>query len=147
MNAILMKPPKFFAVLSNREKIRRFSLSQPISRSTILRSLYKSLSNSTGRASRSWLSCVGITGLMSRSIKYSSIQSARYPLSPATARGQAAGLPFRSQRLASAPSMRLSKTVDSCACPGVRWKWKGCPSLSQRIWIFVEKPPRERPNA
>jgi hypothetical protein len=30
MNAILIMPPKFLAVFSNREKIRRHSFSQPI---------------------------------------------------------------------------------------------------------------------
>ena len=35
MNAILMNPPKSFAVFSNRENIRRDSFRQPIRRSTM----------------------------------------------------------------------------------------------------------------
>ena len=54
MNAILMKPPKFLAVFSKREKTRRFSLIHPISRSMTFRSRYASRSNSTSRLSRSW---------------------------------------------------------------------------------------------
>ena len=62
MNAILIIPPKFFAVFSKREKMRRDSLSQPISRSMMLRRRYCSPSNFTMRASRSSLSLHGITG-------------------------------------------------------------------------------------
>ena len=64
MNAILSIPPKFFAVFSKRLRIRRFSLSQPISRSTILRRRYSRLLNFTPRRVRSWLSWEGITGWM-----------------------------------------------------------------------------------
>ena len=53
MKANVSMPPKFFAVFSNREKMRRLSLSQPINRSTMLRRRYASRSNSTGRAARS----------------------------------------------------------------------------------------------
>jgi len=138
MNAILRKPPKFFAVFSNREKIRRFSLSHPISRSTMFRALYISRSNSTGRASRSSFSLLGMTGVISNSRRYSSIQSARYPLSPAIATGHAMRCPASSKRFASAPSKSVSTKVDSCACPGDKWKCSGLPSPSQRRWIFVE---------
>ena len=37
MNAILIMPPKFFAVFSNRQTNRRHSFSQPIRHSTMLR--------------------------------------------------------------------------------------------------------------
>jgi len=37
---LLTNPPKFLAVFSNCEKIRRYSFSQPISRSTMFRSRY-----------------------------------------------------------------------------------------------------------
>jgi hypothetical protein len=41
------------------------------------------LSNSTGRVERSSFAFDGITGTIPSLIRYSSIQSARYPLSPA----------------------------------------------------------------
>ncbi|MFO0791370.1 MAG: hypothetical protein U0805_18065 [Pirellulales bacterium] len=63
-------------VFSNRERMRRFSLSQPMSRSMMLRRRYASRSKSTSRASRSWFCLEGITGVTPRSSKYSSIQSA-----------------------------------------------------------------------
>ena len=80
MNAILIMPPKFLAVFSNREKTRRHSFSQPIRHSTMLRLRYASRSNSTARAARSSFSFDGITGLIPSSSRYSSIQSARIPL-------------------------------------------------------------------
>ena len=82
MNAILIMPPKFFADFSNRVITRRHSFSQPITHSTMLRRRYASRSNSTGRAERSSFSFDGITGLIPNSNRNSSIQSARYPLSP-----------------------------------------------------------------
>ena len=85
MNAILIMPPKFLAVFSKREKMRRHSFNQPIKRSTMFRSRYASLSNATGLASRASFIFDGITGVMSNSNRYSSIQFARYPLSAANA--------------------------------------------------------------
>lgn len=82
-------PPKFLAVFSNREKMRRLSLSQPIRRSMTLRRRYASLSKSTGRASRSWFSFEGNAGVIPNSSRNWSIQSARYPLSPPRAKGEA----------------------------------------------------------
>ena len=67
MKASVIMPPKFLAVFSNREKIRRIPFSQPISRSTTLRRRYASLSKSTSRASRSWFSFEGITGVTPKS--------------------------------------------------------------------------------
>lgn len=147
MNAILTIPPKFFADFSKRENTRRDSLSHPIRRSTMFRRLYDSRSNAIGRLSRSWFAGVGITGLMPRCRMYSSIQSARYPISPPSATGQAIGSPAPFKRQSSAPTSSVSNTVDSWAWPGVKWKCRGWPFESQRMWIFVEKPPRERPNA
>ena len=147
MKAMVSMPPKFFAVFSKRAKILRLSFSHPISRSTTLRDRYVSRSNSTGRASRSSFAFDGMTGVTPNSIRYTSIQSARYPLSQLIATGHAIGSPAPSRNWASAPSSTTSKTVDSCDWPGVRWKCNGCPTPSHRIWIFVEKPPRERPNA
>ena len=77
MNAILIIPTKFKAVFSKRENTRRLSFSQPINRSTMFRRRYCSRSNATGRRSRSSLAFEGITGRISRSNRYSSIQSAR----------------------------------------------------------------------
>ena len=147
MNAILIMPPKFLAVFSNREKTRRHSFSQPIRHSTMLRLRYASRSNSTARAARSSFSFDGITGLIPNSSKYSSIQSARYPLSPARATGHAIGSPSPSTTRSSAPSSSGTRAVVSCACPGVRWKSSGWPWPSHSTWILVEKPPRERPRA
>jgi len=147
MKARVIIPPKFLAVFSNLEKMRRLSLSQPMRRSMMLRWRYASLSNSTGRAERSSFSFEGMTGVISRSSKYSSIQSARYPLSPPRANGQAIRSPYSSTRCSSAVMSKSSTTVDSCACPAVKWNPRGRPFPSQRMWIFVEKPPRERPNA
>ena len=62
MNAILSIPPKFFAVFSKRLKMRRFSLSQPINRSTTLRLRYSRLLNFTPRSLWSWFCWQGITG-------------------------------------------------------------------------------------
>ncbi len=147
MNAIFNIPPKFLAVFSKREKIRRLSLSQPMRRSIMFRWRYASRSNSTGRASQSSFSFEGMTGQMPNSKRYSSIQSARYPLSPLRETGHAMRCPLPSNKWASALSRSVSNAEASCACPGVRWKCKGWPFWSQRMWIFVEKPPRERPNA
>ena len=147
MNAIFNMPPKFLAVFSNREKILLLSLSQPIRRSTMFRWRYTSRSNSTGRALRSSFSFDGMTGVIPSSRMYSSIQSARYPLSPPRATGQATRSPSPFRRWESTPSRTVSNTVDSCVWPGVRWKCNGCPNPSQRLWIFVDKPPLEPPNA
>ena len=147
MKASVIMPPKFFAVFSNREKIRRLSFNQPISRSTMFRRRYASLSNSTGRVVRSSFSFDGITGAIPRFNRYSSIQSARYPLSPPRANGQEIRAPFSSRRVWSAEMRSSSNTDDSCVWPAVRWKPSGRPLPSQRMWILVEKPPRERPNA
>ena len=125
MNAILIMPPKFFADFSNRVTTRRHSFSQPITHSTMLRRRYASRSNSTGRADRSSFSLDGITGLIPNSNRYSSIQPARYPLSPARATGQATGAPPASRTTSSAPTSSGTKAVLSCACPAVRWKWSG----------------------
>src|SRR4051812_29166576 len=83
----------FFAVFLTREKTRRHSFSQPIRHSTMLRLRYASRSNPTGQASRSSFAFDGITGVMPNSDSNSSIQSARYPLSPAKAMGHATGPP------------------------------------------------------
>ena len=147
MKARVIMPPKFLAVFSNREKILRLSLSHPISRSTMLRRRYASLSNAMGRASRSSFSLDGMTGLIPKSSRYSSIQLARYPLSPPRANGQAIGSPVSSNKDWSAPISTSSRTDDSCVWPAVKWKHRGKPLLSQRTWIFVENPPRERPKA
>lgn len=91
MNANLTKPPKFLAVFSKRENTRRASLSHPMSRSTMLRRRYAFRSNFTGRSARSSFSLDGMTGWMFNPSRDSSIQSARYPLSPPNAIGQAIG--------------------------------------------------------
>jgi len=147
MNASLNIPPKLIAVFSKREKTRRLSLSQPISRSMIFRRRYAWLSNSTGRAARPSFSFDGMTGVISSVSRYWSIQSARKPLSPASATGHATGLPSASRISSSAPESRSSSAVDSWAWPGVRMKWSGCPWASHNRWTFVVNPPRERPNA
>ena len=125
MKAILIMPPKFFADFSNRVITRRHSFSQPITHSTMLRRRYASPSNSTGRADRSSFSFDGITGLIANSNRNASIQSARYPLSPAKAMGQATGAPAPSTTDSSAPCSNGTSAVLSCACPAVRWKWSG----------------------
>lgn len=145
MNAILIIPAKLTAVFSNRVRIRRLSFSQPISRSTMFLSRYASRSNGTGRVSRSSLTFEGITGSIANSSKYASIQSARYPLSPAILTGHSNGL--SSSSLMPNPSSRSMSPCVSWTCPAVRWKWSGCPKRSQRRWILVENPPRDRPNA
>ena len=147
MNAILIIPEKFFAVFSKRANIRRHSFSQPINRSIMFRFRYAFLSKVTIRLLRSWLDGVGITGCTPRSNKYWSIQSARYPISPASEIGHAMRRLFPSMSLVSADASSSSSAVDSCVWPAVRWKSNGIPLASQRRWIFVEKPPRERPNA
>lgn len=147
MNARRIIPAKFFAVFSKREKIRRFSLSQPINRSTTLRRRYASASNSTPRLSRSSLVRLGMTGWIPRSFKYSSTQSARYPLSPAIISGQGIATPSLSNRSSSAPQRSFSSDFVSCDWPGDKTKCSGKPKASQRTLIFVEYPPRERPNA
>jgi|GEM_PF-6609456 len=147
MKANRIIPAKFLAVFSNQAKIRRHSLSQPMRRSTMLRFRYASRSNSTGRLLRSSFSRDGMTGLIPRSSRYSSIQSARYPLSPASATGHATGSPLWSASSSSAPSSSWSRTVDSWVWPGVKQKCKGWPTPSQSRWILVDNPPRERPNA
>ena len=43
--------------------------------------------------------------------------------------------------------MSSSAMVESCCCPGVRTTYSGRALVSTRPWIFVEKPPRERPKA
>src|SRR6516162_7259526 len=40
-----------------------------------------------------------------------------------------------------------SKNLLSCRCPAVTWIATRNPWLSQTRWIFVPKPPRERPSA
>ena len=125
MKAILIMPPKFFADFSNRVITRRHSFSQPIKHSTMLRRRYVSQLNSTGRADRSSFSFDGITGVMPSSKRNASIQSARYPLSPAKATGHATGAPSPVTTDSSAPSSKGTKAVLSCACPAVRWKWSG----------------------
>lgn len=50
-------------------------------------------------------------------------------------------------RAASAACSKDSKVAASWACPAVSPKCNGCPWPSQRKWIFVLKPPRERPMA
>lgn len=147
MNAILIIPAKFLAVFSKREKILRHSFNQPMSRSMMFLSRYDSRSKSADRLSGSWLDGVGITGCTPSASKYSSIQSARYPISPAREIGHAMRLLFPPTNSVSAATSSSSSTVDSCAWPAVRWKCNGIPLASQRRWIFVEKPPRERPNA
>ena len=144
MKAGVIIPPKFLAVFSNREKMRRLSLSQPMSRSMMLRRRYSYLSNSTGRAERSSFAFDGMTGVILSSSRYSSIQSARYPLSPPRANGQAIRSPYSSTTHASTAMSKSSDTVDSCVCPAVKWKPRGRPCPSQRMWIFVENPTRER---
>ena len=47
----------------------------------------------------------------------------------------------------TSPGGTALSAVDSCFWPAVKWKWSGCPRPSHSKWIFVEKPPRERPNA
>src|SRR4051794_1153843 len=59
-----------------------------------------------------------------------------YPLSVIATRGRMSG-PISSD---------VSNSVLSLASPPVRWKSRGLPSRSVLRWIFVEKPPRERPN-
>lgn len=140
-------PPKFLAVFSNLERIRRLSLSQPINRSMMFLRRYDFLSNLTSRAAQSSFALEGMTGLISRSSKYSSIHSARYPLSPPSANGQGMRSPSSSISSSSATRSSSHKAADSCVCPAVRWNCSGRPFESQRICIFVEKPPRERPNA
>ena len=120
MKAILSIPAKFLAVFSNRVRMRRLSFSQPISRSMTFRCRYFLLLNVTGRASRSSFSFEGITGMISSSIKQSSIQSARYALSPARATGHAIGSPSVSRTSASVPLSKGTKAVDSWSWPGVR---------------------------
>ena len=60
--------------------------------------------------------------LAANSIKASSIHSPRYAVSPAKATGPATGSPSLSVTFASAPSKTVSRAVDSCCSPGVRWK-------------------------
>jgi hypothetical protein len=44
-------------------------------------------------------------------------------------------------------SREVANCVVSLTSPPVRWKSRGLPSRSVLRWIFVEKPPRERPSA
>ncbi len=72
---------------------------------------YASRSNSTGRASRLSFSLEEITGMISIFSKHSSIQSARCPLSPARATGQATGSPSPSNTAASVPFSTETRAV------------------------------------
>lgn len=85
MKATRIIPRKFF---SKRVSMRRHSLSHPMSRSMTFRERYVSRSNSTTRCSRSCFALDGMTGVMPSSSRYSSIQSARYPLSAASFSGR-----------------------------------------------------------
>lgn len=116
-------------------------------RSTMFLRRYFSLSNSTSRASRSSFSFEGITGVISMSVSISSIQFARYPLSPAIAIGHATALPLLAVNSTSVPLSRSTREVFSWACPAVISKCSGKPLASQIRCIFVEKPPRDRPRA
>jgi hypothetical protein len=80
MRAMRSMPGKFLAVFSNREKTRRHSFSQPINRSTMFRLRSSSRSNSTRRPERISLFFEGMTGVIPRSSRYSSIQSGRVAL-------------------------------------------------------------------
>jgi len=140
-------PPKFLAVFSNLEKTRRHSFNQPIRRSTMFRLRYARLSNGTDLARRSSYSFEGITGFIPNASRYSSIHSARYPLSPAKATGQAIGFPSTSKSSSSALSSTASRKAASCRCPADNAKVSGWPSRSHSRWIFVVKPPRLRPIA
>ena len=133
------------AVFSKRVSTRRLSLSQPMSRSTMLRSRYASRSNSTGLRLESWPALLGMTGSTPRSRSQWSIQSARYALSPASLAGYAKGSSAKSSQ--STSSSNAGSSCDSWVCPGESRTPSGWPRRSQTTWIFVEKPPRERPNA
>ena len=79
----------------------------------------------------------GITGVMPRASAATRFAWLSYPLSVIAMRG----------RMSGPMSSDVSNCVLSLASPGVRWKSRGRPSRSVLRWIFVEKPPRERPRA
>lgn len=120
-------PLKCLVDFSYRTKMRRFSLSQPISRTSILCRSCASLSNSTGRAARSAFSIGGIGGSIFMSRRCASIQSTRYARS-------------------SAATNSWPGADDLCVRLTVRWKWSGRTLLSPRKRVFITSR-EERPKA
>lgn len=100
---------------------------------------YLSLSNSTIRASRFSFSLDGITGVISISVNISSIQFARYPLSPANAIDPVTRLPWLSTNSESVPVRRSIKEVFSWTCPAVISNCSGKPLASQKSDGFLWK--------
>lgn len=74
---------------------------------------------------------------MPRALAAARLALLEYPLSAMAARGDMSG-PM---------SSRVSKCVQSEASPPVRSKAMISPEASDFAWIFVVKPPRERPSA
>lgn len=137
---------KLSASLSYRVAIRRCSLSRPINRSTTLRLLYLFLSKRSAPQGYDpsrhlrW----GISGSEPRCEITSREEAPSYPLSPDTTAKRLRGAPGLPP--IDTPSKRGSSMVDSWTWPGVNLVMIGNPCPSQSRWIFVEKPPRERPK-
>lgn len=125
--------------------MRRHSFSQPIKRLTMLRRRYVCRSNSTKRASPSSFVLLGMMGTTPVSTRYSSIHSARYPLSPARKMGVM--ISSDSSPRTSHVSRSSCKQLDSWAWPGESTACSGWPCESHSRWILVLKPPRLRPKA
>src|ERR1700722_11452232 len=102
--ASLIMATKLTANFSNRVARRRRSFSHPISRSTTLRPLYRSLSNRRRR----WSFFVGITMPMPRDRSHLRIRLLLYALSPATRAGRRAG-GASGRRTAAPPRRRASR--------------------------------------
>jgi hypothetical protein len=123
--------------------MRLYCLSLLNSLSTMLRSLYNSLSNRPRCRS---LLLRGIVMPTPRLRKKVRILRLLYPLSATIRPGSRLGLP-RPLRLIAPCSSNCSNTVASCCSPGVSTNVIGLPLPSQRTCILVDNPPLLLPNA
>jgi hypothetical protein len=122
-------------VLSQRSAMRLKRFSFPIVCSIRARSLYSFFGKKRPRSLE--FSLRGMTGVTPRARAASRLGRLSYPLSVIATRGVMSG----------PRSSEISNCVVSLTSPPVRWKSSGLPSRSVLRWIFVEKPPRERPSA
>jgi len=84
-------------------------------------------------------------GAMPRSFKNLRMLSLLYPLAPANRLGRLFGLP---RFCLMCTFLRIgSRRFESCTWPAVTSTSSGVLLPSTRGWIFVPKPPRERPKA